>query len=568
MYARTSSVITSSCVGPSTLSRPWRSLKRTRFSPYVTSRPVCCHSSAGCIAGSNTSAPPIRFISSRTMLVALCRLRKPRGRKSYAPAVNWRISPARSMSWWLTIWASAGVSFWVGMSVWLQRIEGFPCRVSETKSRRGNKLAAGLGSSNGCPLPGRRMTRSRAGLWLARRSDVLYMGWVSPPEPRVPVGSLGAPPFSTCVFEPRAGAVPPGPGGESLAGPHLSHARTGAVSLSNAKQPTRHRPIIERLESRQLLAGDASIVRPLPFVLEFGTDHASTSLHDKDGQGTGFTYVQPNRLGNEYDPSLIDLRTNEGVLRLTTAGNVANQGNYGKDNTQINALQTQFDASGDGAFTITTRLKGPLRPIAQPYEQAGIIFGPNQDNWVKLVMIATTDSVGIQFIDEQKVGTRLIRSLAATAYSPLPALHAVQTLDLIMSATPINNQMSAYYRVNAGPLIRVPGVLQLSDAKAASFFSSTARAGVYTAQANDLPPEIMVFDRFVIEPGKIQITRPDITATRPAHRATGVDRMTFVAADVFLPTPGSGIDESTISSSTVKLYRTSDGQAVDVVRNT
>ena len=139
--------------------------------------------------------------------------------------------------------------------------------------------------------------------------------------------------------------------------------------MSNTNRPTGTRPIIERLESRQLLAGDASVVRPLPFVLEFATDHASTSLHDKDGQGTGFTYVQPNRLGNEYDPSLIDLRTNEGVLRLTTAGNVANQGNYGKDNTQINALQTQFDASGDRAFTITTR---PVEPSSVPIVDIGM----------------------------------------------------------------------------------------------------------------------------------------------------------------------------------------------------
>src|SRR5688500_3060728 len=322
-------------------------------------------------------------------------------------------------------------------------------------------------------------------------------------------------------------------GGEPIGQVYVQTLRRSR--LFNVQRPAGRRPIvssmIERLEPRQLLAGDSSIVRPLPFILEFGTDHAATSLPDKDGQGTGFTWVQPNKNGNEYNPSLIDLRTNEGVLRLTTAGNVAKQGNYGKDNTQINALQTQFNGASD-AFTITARLKGPLRPIAQPYEQAGIIFGPDQDNWVKLVMIATTDSVGIQFIDEQKVGTKLVRTLKATAYSPLPALHAVQTLDLIMSGTPSNGQVSAYYRVNGGPLIKVPGVLQLDAGKAASFFSSKSRAGIYTAQANDLPPEIMVFDRFVIEPGKIQITRPDITATRPAHRATGVDRMTFVAADV------------------------------------
>ena len=31
------------------------------------------------------------------------------------PAASWRIMPARSISWWETIWASAGASRSVGM---------------------------------------------------------------------------------------------------------------------------------------------------------------------------------------------------------------------------------------------------------------------------------------------------------------------------------------------------------------------------------------------------------------------------------------------------------------------
>lgn len=39
-----------------------------------------------------------------------------------APAISWRIMPARSISWWLGTSASAGTSFMVGMNVWDQRI--------------------------------------------------------------------------------------------------------------------------------------------------------------------------------------------------------------------------------------------------------------------------------------------------------------------------------------------------------------------------------------------------------------------------------------------------------------
>jgi len=41
---------------------------------------------------------------------------------------------------------------------------------------------------------------------------------------------------------------------------------------------------------------------------------------DKDGQGTGFTRVQANTAGNQYQPNLLDLDTANGVLNITTTG--------------------------------------------------------------------------------------------------------------------------------------------------------------------------------------------------------------------------------------------------------
>jgi len=64
---------------------------------------------------------------------------------------------------------------------------------------------------------------------------------------------------------------------------------------------------MEPLEERRLMAGDASVVQSLPFSLEFDGSRPGTIL-DKDGEGTGFTWVQPNTPGNEYQPGLIDLR--------------------------------------------------------------------------------------------------------------------------------------------------------------------------------------------------------------------------------------------------------------------
>jgi hypothetical protein len=53
---------------------------------------------------------------------------------------------------------------------------------------------------------------------------------------------------------------------------------------------------------------------------------------------------------------------------------------------------------------------------------------------------------------------------------------------------------------------------------------------------------------------------PVVTASRPAHGATGVPRDTSIATDLFLPS--GGIDNSTLTPSTTRLVRASDGAQV------
>ncbi len=48
-------------------------------------------------------------------------------------------------------------------------------------------------------------------------------------------------------------------------------------------------------------------------------------------------------------------------------------------------------------FTIKTRLVGPLNFLAAASEQGGISFGPDQDNYVKLVAVAQPNGQFLQF---------------------------------------------------------------------------------------------------------------------------------------------------------------------------
>src|SRR5438093_11938396 len=100
---------------------------------------------------------------------------------------------------------------------------------------------------------------------------------------------------------------------------------------------TARRAVVESLESRTLFAGDFNAGVALPYQLDFNRSRAG--VVDRDGSGTGFTWVQPNRDGTELDTSKMDLRIGAGFLRLLSVGT-----NYDATNTLKNALTVRYSA--------------------------------------------------------------------------------------------------------------------------------------------------------------------------------------------------------------------------------
>jgi hypothetical protein len=356
--------------------------------------------------------------------------------------------------------------------------------------------------------------------------------------------------------------------------------RAGATSSSSSSSSpsllsSAWLPVIERLEDRRLFAIDT--VQTLPFALDFSSDRGG--LLDKDGSGTGFTRVQENKLGTGYTPSLIDLDTTAGLLRLTTTGTSSAGSNSRADNTLVNALETQFNATTTN-WSVTTRLKGPLGFIDQPSEQGGLMFGPDQDNWVKLVAVAQPPATAgganrmvLQFVDEQTSGGVYTSALTGSnvdgTYTSIDSFASITTLDLRMVGDAATGRITAYYSVNGGAFVQVTKTLTLTGAKKTEFFTAAARAGIIALHKNDIGPTTVAFDSFDIQAGTTPTAeQPSVTASRPANGATGVRRDAFVAADVRLPTAGAGVDASTLNGTTVRLFRTSDGATVLATLNT
>jgi hypothetical protein len=213
----------------------------------------------------------------------------------------------------------------------------------------------------------------------------------------------------------------------------------------------------------------------------------SGTIADKDGQGTGFTSVQPNSPGNQYVMGNIDLDAGAGVLKLTSTAGTASQGN----NTQQNALRLAFDGTRTN-FEVGARVLGPITSINSGYQQQAIFFGPDQDNFIKLEVENSSGAPAITLFFEQN------GSGSGTTPIPLPNPASIGTVDLRLVADVANGTIQAAYAVNGGAFTDV------SSARAPSnvlrWFSTQAQAGVWTSNEGTSTTFVGTYDRFAVLP--------------------------------------------------------------------
>ena len=228
------------------------------------------------------------------------------------------------------------------------------------------------------------------------------------------------------------------------------------------------------------------------FSLDFSSPLPGTVL-DKDNEGTGFISVQPNKTGNQYEPSRINLAITDGTLILT-----GTQGTSADANTLRNALQVPINSTQP--FTISTRLIGPFTNLKTAYQQGGIFLGSSQDDYVKLVIVNTgngTDGLGLQFYQEQN-GVR--SSVGAGSEQQIKGLDwaGIRTLDFFLTGDPVTKNITAAYRVNSDTAAPSSLSQKFKPNQTERFFAATnTRAGIlaFTKNAADVP---ITFDSFGI----------------------------------------------------------------------
>lgn len=240
--------------------------------------------------------------------------------------------------------------------------------------------------------------------------------------------------------------------------------------------------------------------------LDFSSKIPSTVL-DKDEQGTGFTSVQANNNGDQYDPSRIDLNTKSGTLLLrATKGS-----NAGKANTLKNTLTVGINATQ--AFTVSTRLKGPLTNLKTAVQQGGIFLGSSQDNYAKLIVVndgSGNKDLRIQFFKEENGLGSSVGEIKGLNWPK------IKTLDLFLTGDPFTKTVSAAYRVNSNTAAPISLNQKFTPSSSASFFADATQASTgilaFTKNAADVP---VTFDSFGIAQN-VQINFQPSTANLPA----------------------------------------------------
>lgn len=287
--------------------------------------------------------------------------------------------------------------------------------------------------------------------------------------------------------------------------------------------------MVEATESCAPLACSEIRVR-LPYELSFSQDHGK--ITDGVGAGTGFTYVDQPTNGSGYLAERLAASTaSPGTLKITTTRGLA----YTASNSQDNALAVGIDAPSQISLLKTTLRSLPV--ASGNYEQAGLWFGNDEENYVKVDVVSTALGTQIEYLMEHN---GLITARKVTAALSL----AGATLTLHLRANPSDRTIAASYQINGGASVALDEFIVPSE-----FFSFDAAGidpaigtnsfgGIFASQRAGQQSLAYTFDDFSVTreesstpppSGDVAFDRSSFSVPDPTAMAWGADGRLYVA---------------------------------------
>lgn len=246
-------------------------------------------------------------------------------------------------------------------------------------------------------------------------------------------------------------------------------------------------------------------------------NNGAGGLPDKVGNGTGFTMVDPassqlsdQPSGHASAPSYVSdlLQVKNGQLQvIATKGINFNTpgGTSNAYNSLTNGLGLGFSGSGKTEISVElVNLDFLSTPSSFQSQQAGLWFGTDEDNYVKLIIYKTEFDTGrIQLLAENKTGATVTVQdhKPVTDFIGLPN----STVKLTMTIDSSNNSVTGSYSINGDAPVSVGKTFTVP----ASFFSGKnlpdttgpmTFAGIMATKrtAPEIEKLVVTFDNFCI----------------------------------------------------------------------
>jgi len=230
----------------------------------------------------------------------------------------------------------------------------------------------------------------------------------------------------------------------------------------------------------------------LPYQLSF--TESQGFLMDRNGWGTGFTWIDKPSAGLGYLPENLEMHFLQGYLELTTTAGIQFEGN----NTQDNALGVGFAAPNQVTRITTQVLDVPLG--TGNYEQAGLWFGNNEDNYIKLVVLSDPQGARLHYLMEL-AGKKVVEKNINVA--GLVGSNA----RLGMTVNPYDRSVELNYSLNGGSTFKLDTLLPPDE-----FFSFDAAgidpeigtrsfAGIFATHRRASSARTYRFNEFTLQEG-------------------------------------------------------------------
>jgi glucose/arabinose dehydrogenase/N-acetylneuraminic acid mutarotase len=268
----------------------------------------------------------------------------------------------------------------------------------------------------------------------------------------------------------------------------------------------------------------------LPYQLTFDRDHGK--IRAGNGTGTGFTTLLRPAGGNGYDPP--KLAVAGGTLRVTTTPGIA----YLGANAQANALGVGFAAPNQTTAIRTSIVNAPAGTGKN--EQAGLYFGSDQDNYVKLVLLSSAAGTRVELLME-------IDGQRMAGFSSAPVQAAGATVALTLVADPTDRSVRGSFSVGAAAptsvgTVTAPGELFSFDGAGIDpAIGTRSFAGIMATHRSATQPLVYQFGDFSLTAqsgagggggggggGPVDFSRTSFPVPFPTSIAAGPDGRVYV----------------------------------------